>query len=53
MDAQVSGYIYLGNYMFCFSFNKKEEDFASLREYNDYLEEVESISMWTKCGQTS
>lgn len=24
-------------------FNKKEEDFATLREYNDYLEEVENI----------
>ncbi|KAL3288417.1 hypothetical protein HHI36_002863 [Cryptolaemus montrouzieri] len=24
-------------------FNKKEEDFNSLREYNDYLEEVETI----------
>lgn len=24
-------------------FNKKEEDFATLREYNDYLEEIESI----------
>lgn len=24
-------------------FNKKEEDFETLREYNDYLEEVESI----------
>ncbi|XP_066141702.1 CDK-activating kinase assembly factor MAT1 [Euwallacea fornicatus] len=24
-------------------FNKKEEDFASLREYNDYLEEIETI----------
>lgn len=24
-------------------FNKKEEDFPSLREYNDYLEEVETI----------
>lgn len=24
-------------------FNKKEEDFASLREFNDYLEEVETI----------
>lgn len=24
-------------------FNKKEEDFATLREYNDYLEEVETI----------
>ncbi|VEN55149.1 unnamed protein product [Callosobruchus maculatus] len=24
-------------------FNKKEEDFTTLKEYNDYLEEVESI----------
>lgn len=24
-------------------FNKKEEDFANLREYNDYLEEIETI----------
>ncbi|CAG9762381.1 unnamed protein product [Ceutorhynchus assimilis] len=24
-------------------FNKKEEDFATLKEYNDYLEEIESI----------
>lgn len=24
-------------------FNKKEEDFSTLREYNDYLEEIESI----------
>ncbi|CAG4965944.1 CDK-activating kinase assembly factor MAT1 [Colias croceus] len=24
-------------------FNKKEEDFATLREYNDYLEDIESI----------
>lgn len=24
-------------------FNKKEEDFATLREYNDYLEEIESL----------
>ncbi|KAK4885495.1 hypothetical protein RN001_001766 [Aquatica leii] len=24
-------------------FNKKEEDFSSLREYNDYLEEIETI----------
>uniref|UniRef100_A0A2A4J761 CDK-activating kinase assembly factor MAT1 n=1 Tax=Heliothis virescens TaxID=7102 RepID=A0A2A4J761_HELVI len=24
-------------------YNKKEEDFASLREYNDYLEEIETI----------
>jgi len=26
------------------SFNKKEDDFASLKEYNDYLEMVETIS---------
>jgi len=26
------------------SFNKKESDFASLQEYNNYLEEVETIS---------
>lgn len=25
-------------------FNKVEKDFATLREYNDYLEEVEDIS---------
>jgi hypothetical protein len=25
-------------------FNKVEKDFVSLREYNDYLEEVEGIS---------
>ncbi|XP_020282886.1 CDK-activating kinase assembly factor MAT1 [Pseudomyrmex gracilis] len=24
-------------------YNKKEEDFATLREYNDYLEEIESV----------
>lgn len=24
-------------------YNKKEEDFATLREYNDYLEEIETI----------
>lgn len=24
-------------------YNKKEDDFATLREYNDYLEEIESI----------
>lgn len=28
------------------SFNKRQEEFASLREYNDYLEEVEDISAW-------
>ena len=26
-----------------FSYNQLEEDFASLQEYNDYLEEVETI----------
>lgn len=25
------------------SYNQQEEDFSSLREYNDYLEEVETI----------
>ena len=33
-----------------FSFNKKEEDFPSLRDYNDYLEEVETISECTGKG---
>ena len=28
-------------------FNKRREDFSSLREYNDYLEEVEDISTAT------
>jgi hypothetical protein len=27
-----------------FSFNKRRDDFNNLREYNDYLEEVEDIS---------
>jgi len=27
-------------------FNKVEKDFVSLREYNDYLEEVEDISTY-------
>ena len=26
------------------SYNKRQEDFPSLREYNDYLEDVEEIS---------
>jgi len=30
-------------YLF-YRFNKREEDFPSLREYNDYLEEVEDMS---------
>lgn len=28
----------------CRSFNKKQSDFESLKQYNDYLEEVEDIS---------
>ena len=32
------------------SFNKKETDFASLQEYNDYLEEVEKISKLADIG---
>lgn len=27
-------------------FNKREEDFPSLRDYNDYLEEVEDMSKY-------
>nr|XP_019824575.1 PREDICTED: CDK-activating kinase assembly factor MAT1-like [Bos indicus] len=27
-------------------YNKREEDFPSLREYNDFLEEVEEIGMY-------
>ncbi len=30
------------------SYNKTERDFPSLREYNDYLEEVETISESSK-----
>ena len=30
--------------LFGFSFNKKEEDFDTLREWNDYLEQTEDIS---------
>lgn len=29
-------------------FNKVEKDFKTLQEYNDYLEEVEDISEYTK-----
>ena len=29
-------------------FNKREDDFPSLREYNDYLEEVEDMSKYLK-----
>lgn len=30
--------------IYCFSYNKREEEFTTLRDYNDYLEEVEIIS---------
>ena len=33
--------------LFYCSYNLKEDNFATLREYNDYLEEVESISMYS------
>ena len=36
-------------FFFCLSYNKRQDDFerqeASLRSYNDYLEEVETIGM--------
>lgn len=28
---------------FSYRYNKREEDFPSLREYNDFLEEIEEI----------
>lgn len=31
-------------------FNKREEDFPSLKEYNDYLEEVEDMSKFFSLG---
>ncbi len=37
-----------GVYLVLFpSYNKREDDFPTLREYNDYLEEVETISKGT------
>ena len=30
-------------WLYCSSYNKKEDDFATLRQYNDYLEEIETI----------
>lgn len=38
------------NLHFCVicSYNQQEEDFSSLREYNDYLEEVETIGEHTR-----
>lgn len=33
----------------CLRFNKREDDFPSLREYNDYLEEVEDMSKFINC----
>lgn len=49
------------SYTICFSlsqyimhslsrFNKREEDFPSLKEYNDYLEEVEDMSKFFSLG---
>ena len=32
------------NHILLCSYNKTEKDFSTLREYNDYLEEVETIS---------
>ena len=32
------------DFVSCTSYNKTESDFSSLREYNDYLEDVEAIS---------
>ena len=33
-----------------YSFNKQEEDFDTLAEYNDYLEEIEEISEYLVDG---
>lgn len=33
-------------FSFLCRYNKREEDFPSLREYNDFLEEVEEIGMF-------
>lgn len=35
-------------FIFFIRFNKRAEDFSSLRAYNDYLEMVEDISKWLK-----
>lgn len=35
---------YLVSFAFTYRFNKREDDFPSLKEYNDYLEEVEEMS---------
>lgn len=37
--------IYNLDFFLC-RYNKREEDFPSLREYNDFLEEVEEIGMF-------
>lgn len=34
-------------FLFLVRFNKREEEFPSLREYNDFLEEIEEIG---RCG---
>ncbi len=38
-------------FFYCSSFNKQEEDFANLREYNDYLEEIETISKYYEANK--
>lgn len=35
--------------LFLDSFNKQEEDFETLDDFNDYLEMVESISKYCSC----
>jgi hypothetical protein len=32
------------HFLILYSYNKRREDFKSLKDYNDYLEEVEDIS---------
>ena len=35
------------------SFNKKEDDFENLNEYNDYLEMIETIGKYNTCVANS
>ena len=32
--------------LYIFSFNKQEDDFETLRDYNDYLEMIETIGKY-------
>ena len=43
-DMMSSYLFYLKIALLVNRYNKKEEDFGSLRKYNDYLEKVETIS---------